>query len=78
MATHSSILTCKFPCTEEPCGLQSTGRRVRRDRARTHMQPLDVSSAVSLPLGAQPGPLFTREHRGHSELTPGGCALPGG
>ena len=25
MATHSSILTCKIPWTEEPGGLQSTG-----------------------------------------------------
>ena len=25
MATHSSILAWKIPCTEEPGGLQSTG-----------------------------------------------------
>ena len=27
MATHSSILACKVPWTEEPGGLQSTGLR---------------------------------------------------
>ena len=25
MATHSSILPWRIPCTEEPCGLQSIG-----------------------------------------------------
>jgi len=30
MATHSSILAWRIPCTEEPCGLQSVGsQRVR-------------------------------------------------
>ena len=34
MATHSSILACKIPWTEEPGGLQSTGsQRVRHDWA---------------------------------------------
>ena len=27
MATHSSILAWKMPCTEEPGGLQSTGSK---------------------------------------------------
>ena len=32
MATHSSILACKTPWTEEPGGLQSMGsQRVRHD-----------------------------------------------
>ena len=32
MATHSSILACKIPWTEEPGGLQSMGlQRVRHD-----------------------------------------------
>ena len=32
MATHSSILAWRIPCTEEPGGLQSTGwQRVGRD-----------------------------------------------
>ena len=32
MATHSSILACRIPWTEEPGGLQSMGsQRVRRD-----------------------------------------------
>ena len=34
MATHSSILTCRIPCTEEPGGLQSMeSQRVRTDWA---------------------------------------------
>ena len=32
MATHSSILACRIPRTEEPGGLQSMGsQRVRQD-----------------------------------------------
>ena len=32
MATHSSILAWRIPCTEEPDGLQSTGlQRVGQD-----------------------------------------------
>ena len=32
MATHSSILAWRIPCTEEPGGLQSTGlQRVGQD-----------------------------------------------
>ena len=32
LATHSSILAWRIPCTEEPGGLQSTGsHRVRHD-----------------------------------------------
>ena len=32
MASHSSILACRIPWTEEPCGLQSIGsKRVRHD-----------------------------------------------
>ena len=41
MATHSSILACSIPWTEEPGGLQSMGlQRVRgnwNDLARTHL-----------------------------------------
>ena len=34
MATHSSILAWRFPWTEDPGGLQSTGwQRVRHDRS---------------------------------------------
>ena len=37
MATHSSILACKIPWTEEPGGLQSMGlQRVGHDRATKH------------------------------------------
>ena len=37
MATHSSILDCKIPWTEEPGRLQSMGlQRVRHDWALTH------------------------------------------
>ena len=41
MATHSSILACRIPWTEEPGRLQSPvrgGRRVRHNWARTHAQ----------------------------------------
>ena len=31
MATHSSILAWRIPCTEEPVGLQSMGHRVRHN-----------------------------------------------
>ena len=30
-ATHASILSCRIPWTEEPGGLQSSGRRVGHD-----------------------------------------------
>ena len=34
MATHSSILACRIPWTEEPSGLQSIGlQRVGHDRS---------------------------------------------
>ena len=37
MATHSSVLAWRIPCTEEPGGLQSMGlQRVGRDRATKH------------------------------------------
>ena len=37
MATHSSILACKIPWTEEPDGLQSMGsQRVRHDWVTKH------------------------------------------
>ena len=37
MATHSSILACRIPWTEEPGGLQSMGmQRVRHDQTHTH------------------------------------------
>ena len=44
MATHSSILAWKIPWTEEPAGLQSTGHRVRHDRATKHSVELSCSS----------------------------------
>ena len=38
MATHSSIVACRIPRTEEPGGLQSMGsQRVGHDQAYTHM-----------------------------------------
>ena len=37
MATHSSILACKIPWTDEPGGLQSMGlQRVRNDWVTEH------------------------------------------
>ena len=45
MATHSSILACRIPWTEEPGGLQSTGlQRVRHDWA------ISLSLSLSLSL----------------------------
>ena len=40
MATHSSILAYKIPCTEEPGRLQSTGLQSTRDppRNKGHIQ----------------------------------------
>ena len=41
MATHSSILACKIPLTEEPGGLQSTGlRKVGHDLMTKQQQIL--------------------------------------
>ena len=38
MATHSSILAWKIPCTEEPDGLQSIGlQRVEHDSMTKHI-----------------------------------------
>ena len=37
MATHSSILACRIPWTEEPCGLQSIELQiVRHDGVTDH------------------------------------------
>ena len=48
MATHSSILTWKIPCTEEPGGLQSMGsQRVRHDSAHTHLTSSSTGSELS-------------------------------
>ena len=47
-ATHSSILACRIPWTEEPGGLQSIGlQRVRHDlsdlaQAIAHQSPLSM------------------------------------
>ena len=41
MATHSGILACEIPWTEEPGGLQSTGpQRVGRDLASKAPPPM--------------------------------------
>ena len=37
MATHSNILAWKIPWTEEPCGLQSTGKQSQR-RPSEHIE----------------------------------------
>ena len=46
MATHSSILAWRIPCTEEPGGLQSMGsQRVRHDwETKTYWKRLENSS----------------------------------
>ena len=42
MATHSSILACRIPWTEEPGGLQSMGsQRTRHDQGPTLGDPMD-------------------------------------
>ena len=48
MATHSSVLVCEIPWTEEPGRLQSMGsQRVRHDWTCTHMHVEISESAVS-------------------------------
>ena len=50
MATHSSILAWKVPCTEEPAGLQSMGsQRVRYNWATKHKAPFMSKNIMSLP-----------------------------
>ena len=46
MATHSSILAWKIPCTEKPGRLQSMGsQRVRHNRAMsTHSQTVQLKA----------------------------------
>ena len=47
MGTHSSILACRIPWTEEPGGLQSVGLRgVRQDEATQQQQAQKTSSSV--------------------------------
>ena len=45
MATYSSILAWKIPCTEEPGGPQSMGL-LRHGRARTHSNTVDGTSIL--------------------------------
>ena len=40
MATHSSILAWRIPWTEEPCGLQSMGRRESDTTEQLHFTSL--------------------------------------
>ena len=49
-ATHSSILACRIPCTEDPGGLQSMGlQRVRHDWAtNTHLTNIFFFLSVSI------------------------------
>ena len=50
MATHSSILAWKVPCTENPGGLQPMGfQRVGHDWAHTHTNNLNVHQLVNRP-----------------------------
>ena len=51
METHSSILACKIPRTEEPGGLQSMElQRVRHDQVteHTHSRCIHENSAISI------------------------------
>ena len=48
MATHSSILAWRIPCTEEPGGLQSMGSQksqTRMKRLSTHSMPQTLCQA---------------------------------
>ena len=54
MATHSSILVCKIPWTEEPGRVQSMGsQRVGQDRTTEHTHSLCHWLAVPLAAAAQ-------------------------
>ena len=45
MTTHSSILACRIPWTEEPGGLQSMGmQRVRHDSTHTNKHDIILHS----------------------------------
>ena len=49
MATHSNILACRIPWTEEPGGLQSTGsQRVRHDLATKQQKGISLKENISL------------------------------
>ena len=50
MATHSSILACRIPWTEEPAGLQSMGsQRVRHTEATEHTHVQFQMAVPTLP-----------------------------
>ena len=75
MATHSSVLAWKIPCTEEPGGLQSTGsHRVRHDwsdLACTHvllkLLPPSIRHTSQPPPPPQPrGKAPTLQRQAHS------------
>ena len=61
MATHSSVLACRIPWTEEPGGLQSMGsQRIRHDWAtNTFTLSLALLPALFSPPNGQP----PRQHR---------------
>ena len=47
MATHSTILACRIPWTEEPGGLQSTGsQKVRKNWATNNFKDLRDAMTV--------------------------------
>ena len=68
MATHSSILACEIPWTEEPVRLQSMGsQRVRQDWTGTHMYVEISESAVS----------WCRNDVFNGSCNPTDCSTPG-
>ena len=68
MATHSSILACEIPWTEEPVRLQSMGsQRVRQDWTGTHMYVGISESAVS----------WCRNDVFNGSCNPTDCSTPG-
>ena len=59
MATHSSILAWRIPCTEETGGLQSMGsERVGHDLVTKQQQPNDTSHMVDLVIVSGPKECF--------------------
>ena len=61
MATHSSILACQVPWTEEPDGLQSMGsKRVRHNLALTQQQHTPTSKVLFKGLAACFGHMESR------------------
>ena len=71
MATHSSILACRIPWTEEPSGLQSVGsQRVRHDwTTNTLSLSLYIQRRVLIPYHPKPS-VAPDKNNDHSQPQP--------